>query len=288
MDSTQITHRALVIGSPIAHSLSPVLHNAGYEAAGLSGWEYTRAEVVESQVADFVAGLGSEYRGISVTMPNKFAALALADEVTDRARVIGSANTLVRLSEDRWRADNTDTEGIVGALCQLCGVADQPALQGVLAGQRAVIVGGGGTARPALWVLATLGVSHITVLNRTDKRGGWNEIVASVNPLVELHWCDFSVSDTELEAVTRSAGVVISTVPSAVISGREVALAHAPVLDVIYDPRPTPLTRAAQMAGFPAVEGDVMLAHQAFSQFEQFTGQPAPREAMIAALQAVL
>ncbi|MDY6050218.1 MAG: shikimate dehydrogenase [Corynebacterium sp.] len=272
MDTETITRRALVIGSPIAHSLSPVLHTAGYRAAGLTGWEYSRAEVTAEEVAGFIDSLDVSYRGISVTMPDKFAALASASEATDRARAIGSANTLVRIGDTaQWYADNTDTDGIRGALNEL-GAAD-------IAGGRAVIVGGGGTARPALWVLGSLGVTHITVINRTNKLDEWQRIADA-----EVEWCDLAATDAELSALTRGARVLISTVPSAVIAGRETALAQAPVLDVIYHPRPTPLTQAARAAGHRAVEGHIMLAHQAYSQFEQFCGHPAPRDAMLAAL----
>ena len=88
--------RAAVLGSPIKHSLSPVLHNAGYAAAGLAGWEYGRIECAESELARIVGEASAQYRGFSVTMPAKFAALRFADEVSERARFIGSANTLVR------------------------------------------------------------------------------------------------------------------------------------------------------------------------------------------------
>ena len=97
---TVINHRAAVLGSPIAHSLSPVLHSAGYEAAGLDGWEYERIECTAEQLPDIVGNADESYRGFSVTMPGKFAALEFADEVTDRARAIGSANTLVRETRD--------------------------------------------------------------------------------------------------------------------------------------------------------------------------------------------
>lgn len=115
---------AAVLGSPIEHSLSPVLHSAGYAAAGLDGWHYERIECTAEQLPEIVGNADASYRGFSVTMPGKFAALEFADEVTERARAIGSANTLVRETRDGssiWRADNTDCEGISGALNELVG-----------------------------------------------------------------------------------------------------------------------------------------------------------------------
>ena len=88
--------RAAVLGSPIAHSLSPILHNAGYGAVGLKDWSYTRFEVTDDTLVPFLEECGPEYRGFSVTMPGKFAALEVAEEQSERAQLIGSANTLVR------------------------------------------------------------------------------------------------------------------------------------------------------------------------------------------------
>ena len=99
-------HRAAVLGAPIEHSLSPVLHNAGYAAAGLGDWEYTRMLCEADQLPRVMREAGDAFRGFSVTMPCKFAALDFADEVTERARQIGSANTLTRI-DGGWRADNS-------------------------------------------------------------------------------------------------------------------------------------------------------------------------------------
>lgn len=117
------THRAAVLGQPIGHSRSPVLHNAGYAALGLDHWAYDRFDCDADALPGLVGGADLSYRGFSVTMPAKFAALAFADESTERARRIGSANTLVR-TDTGWRADNTDVDGIRGALAELLGGGD--------------------------------------------------------------------------------------------------------------------------------------------------------------------
>lgn len=262
-----VRHRAAVLGSPIVHSLSPVLHHAGYEAAGLEDWAYERIECTADQLPAIVGGAAPEFRGFSVTMPAKFAALQFATEATERARTIGSANTLVRTT-DGWRADNTDCEGITAALRELLG--DGKA-------SRALVVGAGGTARPALWALKQQGVSEIVVLNRSDRSAEIAELVDGV----ATRFVDFS---EDLFQLAVWADVIISTVPAAAVEPYAVQLGHAPVLDVIYNPWPTPLAVRAAANGYRTVGGLTMLAGQSYAQFEQFTGVAAPRTAMRAAL----
>lgn len=268
------TRKAAVLGSPIGHSLSPVLHTAGYEAAGLSDWEYTRIECTAEDLPRIVGGADEEYRGFSVTMPAKFAALEFADEATERARLIGSANTLVRIDgnpgQARWRADNTDCEGLLIALDEL--MRGRPIVN-------AVLVGAGGTARPALWALKELGAQRVTVLNRSDRSAELTELAEGMEvafaPLEEA---------TDIASLTMAADAVVSTVPADAVEPHVNALAHAPVMDVIYHPWPTPLAVRAASHGYRAVGGLSMLAGQSYSQFEQFTGVAAPREAMRRAL----
>ncbi len=107
--------KAAVLGSPIAHSRSPQLHLAAYRALGLTGWTYDRIECDADELPSVVSGLGPDWVGVSVTMPGKFAALRFADERTGRAELVGSANTLLRTPRG-WRADNTDVDGVKGAL----------------------------------------------------------------------------------------------------------------------------------------------------------------------------
>lgn len=262
-----VNHRAAVLGSPIDHSLSPVLHNAGYAAAGLREWEYSRIECTAAQLPAIVGRADETFRGFSVTMPAKFAALEFATEATERAAAIGSANTLTRI-DGGWRADNTDCEGIAGALTALLG--DAPITS-------ALVIGAGGTARPALWALGERGVNNLTVLNRSDRS-------AEVRPLVKDAQLQFTSFDADVRALAIDADVIVSTVPAHALKEHAKLLGHAPVVDVIYDPWPTPLATAAASNGYTSVGGLVMLAEQSFSQFEQFTGVAAPREAMREAL----
>ncbi|AMO61776.1 shikimate-5-dehydrogenase, fungal AROM-type [Mycolicibacterium phlei] len=261
--------KAAVLGSPIAHSRSPQLHLAAYRALGLTDWTYDRIECTAEQLPGLVGGLGPEWVGLSVTMPGKFAALRVADERTTRAELVGSANTLVR-TETGWRADNTDIDGVSGALGEV------PTGHGV-------VVGSGGTAPAAVVGLAELGVRRITVLARNREKAA---------PLVELaghvgaegRWCD--IEGTGVAATLADADVMVSTIPAAAAAGHADVLAVVPLLlDAIYDPWPTPLAEAVTARGGRVISGLQMLLNQAFSQVEQFTGMPAPKEAMRAALE---
>lgn len=266
--------RALVLGSPISHSLSPVLHNAGYEALGLDGWSYDRLECDAEALPGVVESAPEEVRGFSVTMPGKFAALKTATEATERARRIGAANTLVRVTGG-WLADNTDVDGVDGALGELLG-EDTPS--------RALVIGAGGTARPAIVALAARGVREIAVINRSDRAAELSGLIDGTGAALEFH--DFG---EDLQALAYSVGAIVSTVPKGSLDEHQSRLlGHAPVLDVVYDPWPTRLAVAAASNGRFTVGGHVMLAYQAYTQFELFTGRPAPRQAMWRALKAQL
>jgi shikimate dehydrogenase len=270
----EVTRRkAGVLGQPIAHSRSPQLHLAAYRALGLD-WSYERIECSAEQLPGLVDGLGAEWVGLSVTMPGKEVALAYASERTERAVLVGSANTLVRLGADGWRADCTDVDGVLGAL-RGGGVTDL---------DEAVVLGAGATARPALLALSELGAKAVTVVARdagrargaTDlaERLGMTAIVIGFEP-------------DAIGAVCASAGAVVSTIPAAAAAVVATAVSAAPVvLDAIYDPWPTPLAAAVAGAGHTVVSGLEMLLNQAYGQVELFTGRPAPRAAMAAALAA--
>lgn len=263
--------RAAVIGSPVAHSLSPVLHGAAYRALGLD-WTYDRVECDEAGVPALVAGLDPSWVGLSVTMPGKRAALAVATSATDRAAVVGAANTLVRVPGG-WRADCTDVDGVVGAL-RVAG--------GFTGGSRAVLLGAGGTATAALVAFAAMGLSDVSLVVRDPARAG--EAVACASR-VGLRLSVVSWASADFAALASGSDVLVSTVPPLATEPVADALAEAPcLLDVIYHPWPTPLGLAVLSRGRTMATGLDMLLHQAFGQVEQFTGQEAPREAMRLAL----
>jgi shikimate dehydrogenase len=270
VSSIRRARKAGVLGSPIAHSRSPQLHLAAYRALGLADWTYERIECGAEELPAVVDGLGPEWIGVSVTMPGKFAALHFADERTDRAELVGSANTLLRTPRG-WRADNTDIDGVMGAL----GAATD----------RAVVSGSGGTAPAAIVALAELGVGDITVVARNpDKAARLVELATRVGAAARFCELDSDPGGPVADRV-KAAGVLVSTLPADVAGRYGDVFAGAPVLlDAIYDPWPTPLAAAVAAAGGRVINGLQMLLHQAFAQVEQFTGLAAPRAAMIAAL----
>jgi shikimate dehydrogenase len=257
-----MTRRAAVLGSPIAHSRSPQLHLAAYRALGLADWTYERIECNADQLPALVTGFGPEWVGLSVTMPGKFAALAFADERTTRAELVGSANTLVRTASG-WRADNTDIDGVTGALGEISG--------------NAAILGSGGTAPAALAGLAALGVQHVSIVARNPEKAATLLDLGS-RLGVDARWVRLGTPLTDV-------AVVVNTIPADVAAEYADTVRGAGVLlDAIYDPWPTPLAQAVEAAGGRVISGLQMLVNQAFAQVELFTGRPAPKEAMIAAL----
>ncbi len=269
--ASEAPRKAGVLGKPIAHSRSPQLHLAAYRALGLDGWTYERIECGADELAGVVGGFGPEWVGVSVTMPGKFAALAFADERTERAERVGSANTLVR-TPTGWRADNTDIDGVAGALGELPGGVSGPAL----------VCGSGGTAPAAVLGLAELGVTDLTVAARDAAKAARLVDLGAASG-VTTRFCE--LGGPELADRVAAAQVLVSTIPADAAARYAGAFAAIPVLlDAVYDPWPTPLAAAVAAAGGHVVNGVQMLLHQAFSQVELFTGLPAPRGAMSAAL----
>jgi shikimate dehydrogenase len=263
--------RAAVVGKPVAHSLSPVLHGAAYEALGLS-WTYTRLEASASELPALVSALDESWAGLSVTMPGKRAALDVAVAVTDRARAVGAANTLVR-GADGWSADCTDVDGVAGAL----------RAAGFTSGTSGVVLGAGGTACAALAGLAALGLTSATVVVRDPARAAAAvACAAAVGLAVQVvRWGD------DVAPLVAEASVLVNTAPPEAVEPLAPVLARTPcVLDVIYHPWPTPLATAVGERGGTLATGLDMLLHQAFGQVEQFTGRQAPRQEMRDALHA--
>ena len=211
-------------------------------------------------------------------MPGKFAALAVADERTERAALAGSANTLLR-TDSGWRADNTDVDGVAGALADQLRTRAEPV-------GTAVVLGSGGTAPAAVIALAELGAEQIVIAARNADRAAELVALAAAVDCSARH-CELDTA--KLADIVGTAGVVVSTLPAPVAAELTDAVSAAPVLlDAIYDPWPTPLASAVSKAGGVVIGGLQMLLHQAFAQVEQFTGLPAPREAMAAALDKVV
>lgn len=260
-----------VVGDPIAHSLSPVLHRAGYDALGISA-RYDAVQVPEGTLASYVAGLGPEWRGLSVTAPLKREALALATSVTERATLAGGANTLVRTA-DGWAADNTDLPGAVAAIRERY---EGPA-------SVATIIGAGATAASTGLALADLGVRTIRLLAREPARATETAAALARDPRLE-------VDVLPLDGAGVVGEIVVSTIPVAAQTDALVAATcgAAVVFEVVYDPWPSPIAAAAEQRGQALVSGLDLLVHQAVLQFAMFTGHNGPLESMRKAGEAAL
>src|SRR5699024_2893740 len=200
--------RAAVLGHPIAHSLSPVLHRAAYADLGLSNWEYQRHDVQAEQLADFVAGMDDSWAGLSLTMPLKYVALQLADHVDPLAEAVGAVNTLLRGPGGLLTAANTDVYGLTASLREVAPPGHVP--------QRGVIVGGGATACSALAALGELGIHSPVVLARSLQRVGAVHRAASkmgTSPRF-LQW-----DGPAVPRLLRPADIVLSTVPQYAADG---------------------------------------------------------------------
>ena len=263
--------RAAVLGRPVGHSLSPLLHRAAYAALGLADWSYEALDIGADDLPVLLAGLGPEWRGFSVTMPCKRAAVDVADEVDPLPRLLRAANTLTRTDTGGWRADNTDVLG-VGTALQAAGV-DRV--------EHAAILGAGGTAAAAAVALASLGARQVDLVVREPAR--------AVDLLRVLEVLGVTAELLRLDPGTViTAPVVVSTVP---VDGQPLVaeLGWRPrqtVLDVLYAGWPTLLAQRVEWAGGHSISGLEVLFWQATAQVELMTGQPAPIAAMRAALDA--
>lgn len=255
--------RAAVLGRPIAHSLSPVLHGAAYRALGLA-WTFDAIDVGVAELRPLIDSSGPEWAGFACTMPLKRAVLDVADTAMPRASAVGAGNTLLHRPDGGWTADNTDVAGIVAALRE-AGVAE-PATVAVL--------GAGGTAQAAVVALAELGVRRCTVQVRDIART--TDLTATAGRAgVEIDLAPLGDSQADL---------VISTLPPGAADPIADRVKAGALLDAVYTPWPTRLAAAAAGSGATVVSGALMLLHQAAVQVELMTGQPAPVDAMRAAL----
>lgn len=268
--------RCGVLGDPIAHSLSPVLHRAAYAEFGLD-WTYDAHRVPSGGLAAFLAGLDDTWRGLSLTMPLKREALPLVDRLTDRARLAGAVNTVLLEADGTRVGDNTDLPGAAAAIRE----------RTTMPLASAAILGGGATATSVGLALVDLGVTAIVVAVREESRAA--ETVAAlrahpaapdvvVTSLVRGQWS----AAPDLAAVDSTVDIVVSTIPASAQTPELVErCASVPVVfEVLYDPWPTPLAVAALDTGRILVGGLDLLVHQAALQLELFTGLPAPLAAM--------
>jgi shikimate dehydrogenase len=254
---------AAVLGSPITHSLSPVLHRAAYTALGLDNWTYTAIECDEARLPALLASCDDQWAGLSLTMPLKRAVLPLLDRTEPLALEVGGANTVV-FADGQRHGYNTDVPGMVAALAEA----------GVIAPPGATILGAGATACAALAALRATGLTAAVVQVRDQARAG--DLLAAARRL------GLAVDLRPFGTQVRDGDLLISTVPAgasdffAERTGDPRSRPSA-VLDVVYSPWPTPLALAAAQSGIVVISGFDLLLHQAARQVELMTGlHPAP------------
>ncbi|MGW1226187.1 shikimate dehydrogenase [Streptomyces sp. NPDC001515] len=267
MASTDGRHRAAVLGSPIAHSLSPVLHRAAYAALGLDGWTYGRFEIDEAALPGFVAELDGSWAGLSLTMPLKRAIIPLLDEISATAASVEAVNTVVLAEDGRRVGDNTDIPGMIAALRE----------RGVEKAESAAILGAGATASSALAALARICAGPVTAYVRSRERGdemrGWGERLGA----------DVRIADWAEAEQALHAPLVVATTPAGATDALAAAVPENPgtLFDVLYEPWPTGLAAAWTARKGAVVGGLDLLVHQAVLQVERMTGRaPAPLAVM--------
>lgn len=255
--------RACVIGNPISHSLSPKLHTYWLDRYGLDG-EYTALQVTENALEKTLRDLpGQGFIGANVTIPHKVHVMQFADHITDRATLIGAANTLIFKEDGRIFADNTDGYGFMANLRQ--GAPDWDPKAGP-----AAIFGAGGAARAIIVALADAGVPEISISNRTRPKA--EALRADFGARIRV--VDWVQSDLMLE----DANTVINTTSLGMTGGQEFKVSldglpsSAVVTDIVYTPLRTPFLKAAEKKGCVTVDGLGMLLHQGVPGFERWFG----------------
>ncbi len=266
-----------IIGSPVAHSLSPAIQGAALAAAGLDA-TYERWETPVEALPDRVASLRQrDCLGANVTIPHKQAVLPLLDDIAPLAAAIGAVNTIVNTvvdGESRLTGHNTDGAGFVAALRE---AGFEPN------GTRILLVGAGGAARGIAFALREAGAA-VAISNRTPERA---EALAAAADAAAVpfeappHPCDCVVNCTSAGMHGSGAEHVTPFDPTAAAPGTL-------IVDIVYAPAETPLLRAARAAGMPVLGGLPMLIHQGALAFELWTGRPAPLDAMRTAARAAL
>lgn len=263
-----------VIGDPVRHSLSPTLHNAAFAAIGIDA-VYVAFAVAEGSAPDALRAMRvMDIGGLSVTMPHKTPVAHAVDEASNDVLALDAANTVVRVTGGRLRAESTDGDGCIDAL--LAAGCDP-------AGKRCMVIGAGGAGRSVVLALARHGASEIAVVNRHDDRAA--AALALAGPLGVRRSVD-AVGDAEIiiNATPQGMGESDGRLPL----DPERLTAGQVVNDLVYHPLETALLSAARGRGLVVVDGLGMLLHQAARQFTLWTGEAAPVDEMRQAVQAEL
>ncbi len=257
--------KAGVVGWPISHSRSPMIHNHWIKTLGLSGSYEAIAIEPENFDQDMRALVEAGYAGVNVTVPHKQAALAFADDVSPLAWRIGASNTLVFGDDGRVLADNTDAAGFMNNLSQGC-----PDL--VFEGARVMMLGAGGAARAILCGLLEAGVETILISNRTEaKASQLAEEFAHEGDILVVPWPEREAALMEVDLLVNTTSLGMKGMPALDLSLDALPL-QAVVTDIVYAPLETDLLAHARARGNAVVDGLGMLLHQAAPAFAGWFG----------------
>ncbi|MDQ1602865.1 MAG: shikimate dehydrogenase [Actinomycetota bacterium] len=267
-----VRHRAAVLGSPVAHSLSPALHRAAYRTLGLDDWTYDSFDVDGASLPGFLDSLGEEWAGLSLTMPLKATVLPLLDTVAPLARGVGAVNTVVLRWDGRRlvrHGENTDVSGLAGTVRARMGAAPT-----------ATVLGAGATARSAVAALGTLG-AHVVVVARSPGRA------RELSAVGEALGVSLEVRPWQEPGDAFGAPVVVNTTPPGAADLLEAPAGPGLLVDVVYAPWPTRLANAWSAAGGTVVGGVELLARQAAGQLQLMTGQALDEASLVPLLLSV-
>ncbi|TPF96904.1 hypothetical protein EP30_05735 [Bifidobacterium sp. UTCIF-39] len=274
---TEIRHRAAVLGKPISHSLSPVIHNTAYRAMGLNDWFYDSHEVDDHTLGDFIGELDPRWSGLSLTMPLKKAIMPMGEPSNRWAEKLGVANTAVF----QWRGNsgtpdiklyNTDVAGINLAITNAMRHDGRPVPNDIRG--NGLVIGSGSTATSAIAAFSTLQIQHVTIAARHPEKAH------ALAPLAQTFGMSVDVIALgQVPEIVSGEQIVVSTLPShaadstaAGLSALRPGSVQGTLLDVVYDPRPTALMTIWKRLGGIAVGGEEMLLYQAIPQIAYMTG----------------
>ncbi len=266
MSASFATKLYAVVGDPVSHSLSPLIHNRWIKDAGIDA-HYSRIHLQAEDAAPSLRSLAGEYSGLNITLPHKIAALAAAADVSPEARAIGAANTLARQADGSWFAHNTDVAGFAEAFRVAAG--------GKTAGLRVILIGAGGAARAVVASLGRLGVT-LTIVNRSKTNA--QALASDLGLSAKIAGLD------DLPALAKDADIIVNSA-SLGHSGASLPDLPAgkgrPFLDLSYGKAVAPTLAAAQTAGWTPHDGLTMLVAQAAAAFEIWFGiSPDFKEAL--------
>lgn len=274
-----------LIGDPVAHSLSPAMHNSAFRYLGLD-WIYAPFAVKGGTLQQALRGLKAlGVRGVNVTIPHKEAVMPFLDELTEAARAAGAVNTIVH-EDGRLIGDNTDGIGFVRALHEETGFDP--------VGARVLVYGAGGAAKAIAAALAEAGAGRLDIVNRTIQRA---ERLALKMTRADVHCAAYGLDEPSLADVVKAAELIVQTTPAGMTGGEDESTATLPpplqadwlhegqvVADIVYTPLETPLVQAAVRQGCTVAPGWGMLLYQGAESFSRWTGTEAPVAIMRGAL----